>query len=157
MTNRARRLACSIVGVFLFLGCALWLTQVITRRGRSIDKLNAHNGALAAKLARLKQECITLNAMKAGLRVDPVCVERRIRTTFGLIREGERTYTPMRVSFRRAAPRKPVQSSRAHEGNRLLQGCRVDCRSLRFYLLSIIFSAMAGVFLMSFYTTGQEG
>lgn len=126
----------------------MWLSEVITRRGERVDALRARNGALASKLERVKQECIGLRAVSIGLRVDPVCVERGMRGTFGLVREGETTYTPMPVSFQRATPSEPVKSGMALGGIGCLGGRRLWGRPVSFYMLSAVFSAMAIVVLL---------
>jgi len=132
----------------IFWGAAVWLNTVVTRRSLQLQKVRAHNAELAAKLAHLTSECENLAATKVALKDDPVAVEREARTVFGLVRAGERTYTPINVSIRQLEQRRLGHCGIQHRLAGMLRLWSTDPVSFRYYSLGVLFTAMAAVLLL---------
>ena len=155
--KRSGSFGVSFAWALMFTAAALGLCATIVRRGNRLEQVRAHNAALSAKLGRLKQECSALERMAVALREEPVAVEREMRQTFGLVRDGEKTYSRVKVSFQRPARKRQPEPGIEQNTRRLMQALHMDSGDFRFAALSLIVGAMALVMFLSLYQAGRSG
>ena len=147
MRRRLGRGLTAVLVVGALVGATVVLCRAYAHRARELDGARAYNAGLAAKLGRLRQDCRMLKALGVALRHDPVCIERRMRQTFGVIRPGEKTYAPVKVTFKRAESPPPAAGGRSRLCQ-LLSPTRGDSQGDRSLLLTAVFGLM-GVMLLT--------